>query len=86
MNFKQLNKIKYKNLKINQEIRFVVCSNLLDLGFSSQILYFSFKRRFHTFHTRATNTKSINLNLKQSRSVFKTNNNLGNLNGFYRAL
>jgi len=82
MNKKQLSKTSMEK----KEIFLLVCSALIDTGFSQQITYPLFKRQYYRFFIFSKNTKSINLNVKLSRSKFKVGNNLGNLNGFYRAI
>jgi hypothetical protein len=74
-----------KKTSIQQEGFFLVSSNIFDVGFSQKIKYLRFKTSYYRFFVLSKNTKSINLKLKLSRSVFKTANNLANLNGFYRA-
>jgi hypothetical protein len=70
----------------NKEMFFFICSALKDTGFSSHTNFILLKRRFHRFFTLSSNTKSINLKLKMSRSNFKRANNSAVLNGFYRAV
>jgi hypothetical protein len=81
-------KKKYATKRVteNKEMFFFICSFLQDAGFSSQINLFLWKRRFYRFFTASSNTKSINLKIKLSRSNFKKANNLGVLCGFYRAI
>jgi hypothetical protein len=79
-------KLANKKYAINKEMFFFICSAFKDTGFSSRTNFILLKRRFHRFFTLSSNTKSINLKLKMSRSNFKRANNSAVLNGFYRAI
>jgi hypothetical protein len=54
-------------------------------SFSHQTDYVSFKTKYSRLNV-IRNTRSLNLKLKISKSKFKKLNNLGVLNGFYRAM
>ena len=75
-----------KKDKTNKEIRFINHSVLVDAGFTSKYMYTLFKRKYNRFFILSTNTKTFNLKIKQLRSKFKANNNLGLLVGFYHAI
>jgi hypothetical protein len=79
-------KLVGKNYTTNKEMFYFICSALKDTGFSSQTNFILLKRRFHRFFILSSNTKSISLKLKMSRSHFKRANNSAVLNGFYRAV
>jgi hypothetical protein len=77
---------KTKNSVIKEETLLRVYSILTDAGFSSQTTYNLFKLKYCRLYLRSGSTKSVNMKLKLSRFKFKSGNNLGILNGFYRAV
>jgi len=76
----------YKKNLIKKEIFYFISTTLRDIGFSSRTTYILLKRQYSCYNLLSTNTKSVNLKLKITRSKFKIANNLATLNGFYRAI
>jgi hypothetical protein len=76
----------YKKNLTKKEISFFISTTIRDVGFSSQTEYILLKRQYNCFNLLSTNTKSVNLKIKITRSKFKTASNLATLNGFYRAI
>ena len=85
-----MSQIKYDNKFLNQieksEIFHLICSNLNDIGFTNNINYFLFRRRFFRFFLLTVNTKAINKKFKMTRFDLKYGSNSGYLTGFYRAI
>jgi hypothetical protein len=76
----------YKKSLTKKEIFYFIGATVRDVGFSSQTEYILLKRQYNCFNLLSTNTKSVNLKIKITRSKFKIANNLAALNGFYRAI
>ena len=79
---------KKRNTYVNtfkKEIFSVICSILIEGGFSKRKTYIMLKRKFFRSYVLAQNIKSVNLKLKLSRYRFKVLNNTTTLNGFYYA-
>jgi hypothetical protein len=75
-----------KKNRIKKDAFFLSYSSLLNTGFSLRITYISLKRQIMYKSLFSKNTKYINLKLKQSRHMFKSANNLANVNGIFRAI
>jgi hypothetical protein len=71
---------------LKTEVFFLIGDVLQETGFSPRLTYLLFLRKFYRTFFISSNTKSINLHLKLSRSGFKFANNSATLTGYYRAV
>ena len=72
--------------KFKNEVFSKVCSIITETGFSGNLRYILFKKKFAGFFVMNANSKAFNLKLKLTKSNYKMLNNSGQLVGYYRAL